>query len=204
MKNIKKYKKMRIIVLNISILVLLFLVACGKKEENIIKDIKVNTLTINKDNSILEIACEDYNKSGIKTKDIKQYIEDAVNQYNESNGKDCIEFLEYDEENDFVRVALNYNDISHYNKFNNTNYNCADFDGSFNGSNIESTFTSMDGTIYEASAIPIEEGLQIITINDECNLLFEGKMLYYNSNVVIIDNQVSTNGEGAAIIIYKN
>ncbi|MCR5147824.1 MAG: hypothetical protein K6C35_02530 [Eubacterium sp.] len=113
---------------------MVFLCACGNKEEEKTEEKKIvppkdyigsidkDTLKMNGDGSILEIACDDYSKVDFNISTLESDLKQEIADYNEKNGKTDISFLQYRNDSGVIKVAIKYLNIEAYNKFNGTDY----------------------------------------------------------------------------------
>jgi hypothetical protein len=206
--NIVTDKKIKITFGILVITVLLLLTGCKKKflekDEDYLGDIRTNTMTINADGSVLEIACQDfsgvtYDISGLENT-IRSEIEDYRTKYGETEDNASVKLLQYENQNGFVRVALKYTNLESYNKFNNTGYT----DGSASSVASDMKLTDLGGNEVVMSDI-INDAYRAFTIDGDYTLTLNGSVLYYNSDAVMggNGNTVVTDGLGTAVIIYQ-
>ncbi len=103
------------------------LTACGKKKDDgpvekisVIGDVNETTLKLNANGSVIEIACEDFahTETAIDTSTLEEFIKSEIDKYNAEAGGNKITFLEYQNDDNFVRTAIQYIDIDTYNSFN--------------------------------------------------------------------------------------
>ena len=121
----KSYTKYICLVLIMTLI--MGLTACGKKKDDgpvekisVIGDVNETTLKLNANGSVIEIACEDFahTEAAIDTSTLEDFIKSEIDKYNAEAGGNKITFLEYQNENNFVRTAIQYIDIDTYNSFN--------------------------------------------------------------------------------------
>lgn len=186
------------------VLVLTMMVGCGKKnknglkDENVIGDISSNTLIINEDGSIREIACQDFSSPEYDISGLKDDIEKQVSEYCNEHSKGAVSFLEYKEEAGVVRVALDYKSSADYNAFNGTDY----LVGDLIGLDTSEAVKGVDGSESTIGDV-LQSGYKAISVDGALNLTISGEILYYNSHVDLSNGNVQTDGTGDAIIIYK-
>lgn len=132
MINIKNNKSNKNIIKNIfiyvfSVLMILSLVGCGKKEEeeeeeyvraSVIGEINENTVKLSPNGTLLEISCEDFAGSDIDTASLEEYINSEIDEYNKNAGVSKISLVEFQEEDGVVKTAIQYSDVYTYNSFN--------------------------------------------------------------------------------------
>ena len=121
----KSYTKYICLVLIMTLI--MGLTACGKKKDDgpvekisVIGDVNETTLKLNANGSVIEIACDDFahTEAAIDTSTLEDFIKSEIDKYNAEAGGNKITFLEYQNENNFVRTAIQYIDIDTYNSFN--------------------------------------------------------------------------------------
>ena len=121
----KSYTKYICLVLIMTLI--MGLTACGKKKDDgpvekisVIGDVNETTLKLNANGSVIEIACEDFahTEAAIDTSTLEDFIKSEIDKYNAEAGGNKITFLEYQNEDNFVRTAIQYIDIDTYNSFN--------------------------------------------------------------------------------------
>ncbi len=202
-KRIKLQKQMKHkqILILIPILILCLFTACGKKKEKYIKDTNVNTITLNEDGSIREIACENFADTSYDISGLKDDIKADIKSYCGSDKKDAVKLLEYKEENRDVRVAIDYKSLDDYNAFNGTSY--------VNGQDLwaygDIGLKDMSGNdIYLSGTDTGSGGYKMFCADDAFTLNISGEIVYYNAHVVInSSNSAKFDGMGNAVIIYK-
>ncbi|MBQ9200261.1 MAG: hypothetical protein IJ141_08790 [Lachnospiraceae bacterium] len=175
--------------------------ACGKKKENYIGNINENTITINADGSIREIACESFSDSSYDISGLKDDIKSEIEKYCGSEKKDAVKLLEYKEENRNVRVAIDYKSLDDYNAFNKTSY--------MNNQDLlafgDVALKDMAGNdIYVSGIDNSSAAYKIFSADDAFTLNISGEIVYYNGHVSINgSNSAKFDGLDNAIIIYK-
>ena len=121
----KSYTKYICLVLIMTLI--MGLTACGKKKDDgpvekisVIGDVNETTLKLNANGSVIEIACEDFahTEAAIDTSTLEEFIKSEIDKYNAEAGGNKITFLEYQNDDNFVRTAIQYIDIDTYNSFN--------------------------------------------------------------------------------------
>ena len=175
---------------------------CGKKkkQEDVIKDVRENTLTINADHTIREIACQDFSDVSYNISGLEQEIKDQVEAYCGEHGAGAVTLVQYDEENKFVRVALDYKSLRDYNGFNGTDF----ADEGVSQVPAEEQLIDLGGKAATASDV-LRDSFHAFRLDGQYNLTINGEIIYYNSHVTLgsSGNKATTDGMGEAIIIYQ-
>lgn len=187
--------------------VLLLCAGCKKMgSEDYLGDTDTNTMTINEDGTILEIACQDF--SGVSydisnlEDTIKSEVEEYRTKYGETDETATVTFLQFENKNDFVRVALEYANLDSYNRFNNTDY--ADGIVTELATNTDMQLTDLGGNAVSLADV-LNDSFRMFEISGDYTLTLNGSVLYYNSDAVKGDDgkTVITDGLGTAVIIYQ-
>jgi hypothetical protein len=167
---------------------------------------------MNEDGTILEVACQDfsgvtYDISGLEDV-IKSEIEDYKTKNGETDENASVKLLQFENNNGYVRAALEYANLESYNKFNNTNYTdgmateiATDTDLA---TSTDMELTDLGGNEVKLSDV-LKDAFRAFTINGDYTLKLNGTVLYYNSDAVKGNDgsTVITDGLGTAVIIYQ-
>ena len=195
----KKIRKETIIILTI-LVVCVLAAACGKKKENYIGDVKENTITINADGSIREIACENFSDTSFDISGMKDEIKSEIDKYCGNDKKDAVKLLEYKEENRNVRAAIDYKSLDDYNAFNGTSYMNSQDLYAFG----DVALKDMAGNDIYISGIDTTAAYKIFSADAAFTLNIPGEIVYYNGHVSVNgSNSARFDGLGNAVIIYK-
>ena len=177
-------------------LLLIFLMGgCSKQ----LTEYQENTLTINKDGTILDISVEDFSEGNYDMSNLEQFIRDEVTDYNAKNGDDRVVLNELNTDNKLARLELLYQSMDDYNAFNHTEYTLKDLiDTTLSGTMI----SAQDGSEIPASDVEDKDYL-VLEVTDAMNLEFQGKVLYYNEYITAQDGTYLSSGEGTAVVVFK-
>ena len=195
-----KCKKKTLLIL-LSTFILCLLSACGKKKVNYIGDVNENTITLNADGSIREIACQDFSDSTYDISGIESDIKSEIEKYCGSDKKDAVKLIDYKEENKNIRVAIDYKSLDDYNAFNGTSYT--------NSQDLlalgDVSLKDMAGNdIYVTGIDTSAATYRLFSADDAFTLNISGEIVYYNGHVAINSaNSAKFDGLGNAVIIYK-
>ncbi len=160
---------------------------------------EANTMTIGKDGTIQDVSVEDFSDGNYDMNNLESFINDEIADYNDSAGTESIILGQFETENKLAKLQLNYTTMEDYNNFNNTDYSLT----SFADSTISGSVTSVsDGSSVAIADIEDKE-YQVLKVADAMNIIFQGKAVYYNSDVTENNGVFTSSGEGTAIIIFK-
>lgn len=177
-------------------LIIFALGGCGKQE---VTSYDKNTMMIGKDDTIQDVSIEDFANGDYNMQELEQFVNSEITKYNSEAGSERITLAELNTENKLARLQLNYASIEDYNQFNHTAYSLKSLaESALNGSLI---------SVSDQKEVPVSEiedkGYRVLTVSDAMDITFEGKPLYYNSNITVSNGIYTADGEGTAIIVFK-
>ena len=225
----KKY-----IYLIISLTLIISLSSCGKEKEetpeyvrpDVFAGYNDSTLVFNADGSILEIAMQDYNNSGVDYSGLKSYVESEIDAANKKLGSENISMTDFFDDSGVVKAAIHYTYINSYNVFNGTSYEMSGYDpekcnisvplsemtdasltdaslSDADFETIEATFTdASDNSVVRSS--DISKSYMMLTIDNRIDVRFEdGNILYYNKYARRNTRTIECSGDGMAVIVFE-
>lgn len=170
--------------------------------DNYVKDYDTNTLIINKNGSLVEVAVEDFQNSSVKEEEINAYIEEQIDAYNEVSGKKVSKKTIDTQDLSKVKLVLKYEDIESYNGFNSLNYKLDDF-VNIQESDFKGSYTSSEGEVVGVADFKEIDESKVLMISEATDLVVDGEIQYYNEEFSVKDDIAKSSGNGTAIIIYK-
>lgn len=188
----------KICLLFTTILLMAVLAGCGNSAQNYDK----NTLIINKNGSIVEVAVEDFQDSSVKEDEIESYIEGQISAYRESSGKKVSKKSIDADDMGQVRLVLNYEDMESYNGFNSLNDTLQDYE-SLSESELKGSYTSASGESVKVADFGDMKNAKVLMVDDATDIVIDGEILYYNEEISLNDKVATATGNSTAVIIYK-
>lgn len=188
-----------------SAMTVMLLTACGQKSLKLTAgDVQTSTMLVGKNGNIQSEIIETFDKSYYKEEELKEYLEDTAELYNESEGKGKVELSSMLVKDETASAVLTYETMEDYQALNGVE--AVNISLSEGERLLPSVLEDLDGKETEASAILEEEkagSYKLLLIEEEYDVVVEGDIKYY-SNCVLIDNtKVHTSGTGISVIIYK-
>lgn len=178
--------------------VLFSLSGCG----NIADDYDESTLIVKKNGSLQEVAVENFEGSSVNAEDLTTYIEEQIADYNDENGKKCVKQKSIDTEDmSNVKLVLAYHDMECYNGFNSLTCSLGTFE-ELEGE-LKGDFTSAEDKKVKLADLEGTDKAKVLVFSEKTNVVIDGEILYYNNEVEMKDEVVTTSGEGDAVIIFK-
>lgn len=170
---------------------------------NYAKEYDRNTLVVKGNDSLVEIAVEDFKDSSVKAEELSAYIKEQIEAYNTEHGKNMVKNKSIDTEDmSKVKLVLTYKDMESYNGFNLLECTLDDF-SNIKESDLKGTFTSADGKSVKAADMENTKKAKVLILSEAADVVVNGDILYYNKEVTVKDGVASASGEENAIIIYK-
>lgn len=180
------------------VLLVSLLTGCG----SVAKDYHENTLIINRNDSVIEVAVEDFQNSQVKQEELETYIKGQIDAYNETNGKkirmqsmDCEDLSQ-------VRLVLSYTDMDSYNGFNEQNCVLKEYADVEVGS-LKGTYTSPEGTQIKMEELGELNNARVLMVEESIDIVIKGEILYFNEEISVKDQIATSTGNGTAVIIFK-
>lgn len=200
----------------------LCLSGCGK----VSMDVDANTLYVDSNGKLTEVIVEDFEKDYYDEDELKTYIDDAVESYQNENGKSDVAVKKYEVKNQVAKLLVEYDSCDSYAAFNETEIYVGTvlkaqaagygFDVHFytpeqSGENdtetdfalgesteeiAENTGSMADGV--SADTVLGEDNNQVLILKHDTNVQVKGEILYVSEHVRVTGkNTAEVYGEGA-------
>lgn len=204
----KRYIMKKRMMTGVLFLMLLLCSACGNK--NLQADsVEENTLLIKQDGSIQAAILEEFDREYYDIDEAKVFIEDAIEEYNETKGKGSVIFNDLKRspfDDDKVCLIVTYKDMDTYDDVTGAKIRHLTIDEAAEEELLPKELTSLrEGSITDSKAVA-EENTQykVITLSSKFHVMVEGKIKYYTNAAVLNNAAVETAGKRKkAVIIYK-
>lgn len=162
-----------------------------------------NTLVVKSNGTLIEVAVEDFSESSVTPEGLSVYITEQIDQYNDTQDKDMVEKDNLiTEDMSEVKLVLKYNNMESYNDFNLLHCTLDDF-SDVDEKSLKGTFTSVDGKSVKVGKMEGVKKAKVLIISEKMDIVLDGTVLYYNKEVSVKDDVISTTGKGNAIVIFK-
>lgn len=161
-----------------------------------------NTLIIKRNGSILEVAVEDLQNSGVSEEDINSYIVQQIKDYQDKSGKNVNEMMIDASDLTKVRLVLEYEDMESYNGFNEANNRLISYQEATDA-DLKGSYTSSSGEQVNVSGIEDVSKAKVLLVTDAVDIVVKGEILACNEEVTLSDDVATTSGNGTAVIVYK-
>lgn len=166
------------------------------------------TLEIKKDGSIVETVRESFEEDYYNVDDLKAYITEELNSYNEDFEEVQIALTDCTVKRKIAQAVLTYQDVEDYMAFNQAELFVGDLAALSETSYHDSVNlkNKKDETVSLSHLIASGESYQSVVVTQSCEVIVSGKIAYVSDNVEILSGKsanVSLNDEACAYIIYK-
>ena len=180
---------------------------CGVKAD--MSKFSENTLAVNKDGSVTELAVESFGEAYYSLDDLKTYVNAQVDAYNSAHppasGKEkdktiTVDEVAVDEEN--ARVVLTYESSQDYADFNYTKLeviNGAKLSGDAAALSLKDADGAEAGNL---SGLEKPEDYEAVVVYTAQNIVVPGKIAYVSSNVTVLDQSLAQGDGTLAVILY--
>ena len=162
-----------------------------------------NTIIIKKNGSVVEVAVEDFKDSSVREEELTSYVEEQIQSYNDANGKGAIKKKSINTDDmSKVKLVLTYKNIESFNGFNLQECKLDDF-SNIKESELNGSYTSSEGKKVEYNDLQDIDKAKVFIVPEAADIVISGDVLYYNEEVSVKDDIMTTTGKDNAIIIYK-
>lgn len=204
----KRYTMRKSMMTGVLFLMVLFCSGCGNK--NLQADsVEENTLLIKKDGSVQAAVLEEFDREYYDIDEAKVFIEDAIEEYNEAEGSECVTFNDLKKspfDDDRVCLIVTYKDMDTYDDVTGAKIRHLTIDEAAGEGLIPEELTSLrEGSAADGETVA-EENTQykVITLSSRFHVMVEGRIKYYTNAAVLNNAAVQTTGKRKkAVIIYK-
>ncbi len=162
-----------------------------------------NTIIIKKNNSIVEVAVENFKDSSVKEEELISYIEDQIKSYNDENGKGKVTKKSINTEDmSKVKLVLAYKNIESFNSFNLQECRL-DALSNIKKSELKGSYTSAEGKKVEYEDLKDVDKANVFIVSEAADIVVSGDVLYYSEEASLKDGIVTTTGKDNVVIIFK-
>ncbi|MFV0343647.1 MAG: hypothetical protein ACK5JH_12305 [Anaerocolumna sp.] len=196
--------------------VAIFLFGCNTQNTINIEETKSNTIFIKNDGTIQAATVETFDKDYYSSEELEAFITENMNDYNEANNKTAnnekqsesnpaisLESLKVDK--GYAVLVLNYASIEDYNAFNEKSMVFTTL-SDVNGKEItlpDVYVSASDGAYVAPEVVLKNEKYKVIIVNDQTDLIIDGKIKYFTNGKLINKSRFEAGGEKESVIIYK-
>lgn len=170
---------------------------------NYAKEYDNNTIIVNKNGSIVEVAKEDYKGTDVSAEELERYIDEQVNLYNEECGSKCIKKKALlTEDMSKTKLVLKYSSVEDYNGFNSLECILCDYEDAKDDI-LKGSFCNAQGESVTSDKFENTDKAKVLVISEATDLVFPKEILYYNKEVKIEKGVITSSGKEDAIVIFK-
>lgn len=196
----------KVILSVVMVLMLTVLAGCEKKATKfVVEDIQTETIFVKRDNTIEAATVEEFNKQHYDLVELKDFIQKEIEKYNTAGGTESIAINDLILKDGNAVLALKYNTVEDYAKFNNFEtsiYRAAELKlASFNTPKV---YVSVkDGSYVDADVALKNEKYNVLIITQGVDVIIDGTIMYYDNAELVSKNKVQTPTDGTSFIVYK-
>lgn len=157
-------------------------------------DAETNTVYIEKKGKIVSKDVELFDEGEYQADDLKEYVENAVKEYTEANGKDTVKFDSLSVKDNMAALILKYASASDYTAFTGTDLFAGTVAEALSaGYTFEDDFVDRDGNLCSTATVLDDSSLKVAIVKGNLNLKVKGEIVYHTiKNVILVDkNTVS-------------
>lgn len=180
-------KRIRCAMLAVLILGMLF-AGCGSV------DSESNMIFVGKKGKVQTVDIEKFDKSYYTEEDFKVFAQEAIDEYNRSHEVDAVTLTEFEVKDEVAKLKMEYKTVSDFSNFNEITL----YQGSVTAAVSEGYLFDVDFSKVEKGEVIgnatradvlAEEGLSVVIIKANTNVMVEGTICYVSTpNVTITGN----------------
>lgn len=170
---------------------------------NYSKDYNKNTLIIKRNNSLIEVAVEDFEGMSVGAEDLTAYIDEQIETYNDMHEKKSVKRASIDTDNiSKTKLVMAYKNIESYNGFNLLDSVLDDL-SNVDEAKLKGKYKDADGKEIAFDKLSDTEGAKVLVLSEKTDVVVKGEILYYNEQVTVKDGIAVCSGNDNAVIIFK-
>lgn len=170
---------------------------------NYSKDYNKNTLIVKRNNSLVEVAVEDFEGMSVGAEDLTAYIDEQIEAYNDQHEKKSVRRASIDTDNmSKAKLVIAYKDIESYNGFNLLDAVLDDLPN-VDESKLKGEYKDADGKELSFEKLSGTDGAKALVLSEKTDVVVKGEILYYNEQVTVKDGIAACDGNGNAVIIFR-
>jgi hypothetical protein len=195
----------RLKICTVLILLVCLLVGCAGREVFLTaKNVKVNTIVIKKDGRVQSSVVEDFDKDYYSKEELDEFINVEIEKYNEGLDAEAVVLASLDYREDKVLVVFTYASFEDYCAFNDVKSQKLTVAKAEERGLLPDTFSSVkDSETVEKDIVLENEKYNVLTLNEEYDVIVEGAIKYYSNAQLLNSTTVQTKSDSTAVIVYK-
>jgi thioredoxin-related protein len=196
----------RVLIGVISILSILMLAGCSKKEIFISTDnVTDNTILVKRDGSLYVAIAEEFDKSYYNLDELNEFITKEVNAYNDKQGSKEVTIEELELKNGKAVMILGYTKMAHYSAFNNVPAAYFSSDTENVALELPSQYLDARKNTQVDKDTAFKSGKnQVLVLYEPYEIIVEGDIRYYSDNATLVDeSKLKSDSEEMTVVIYK-
>ena len=196
----------RVLIGVISILSILMLAGCSKKEIFISTDnVTDNTILVKRDGSLYVAIAEEFDKSYYNLDELNEFITKEVNSYNDKQGSKEVTIEELELKNGKAVMILGYTKMAHYSAFNNVPAAYFSSDTENVALELPSQYLDARKNTQVDKDTAFKSGKnQVLVLYEPYEIIVEGDIRYYSDNATLVDeSKLKSDSEEMTVVIYK-
>lgn len=167
-------------------------------------DLEKNTLSIDDAGIVQSGIVEAFDKDYYKEDELKQYLEDAIAYYNDTNKKDAVTVDSFLIADKSAKVVFQYKSMEDYKKLNDVEAEYLTVEEVTSQGLFPGKFTNLeDGKTVSKNTVEENSDYHVLILNEEYDVKTSGKICYYVNCTVYNNKSVHTSKDETSIIIFK-
>ncbi len=164
-----------------------------------------STVFINSDGTVVSTDVEDFDTDTYKEKDLKKYVEDTIDEYNDKAGEKAVSLKELTVEKNKATLIIKYDSADHYKAFNGIElFNGTVAEVLAAGYTFDGDFASVkDGkaTACDSSKFTKKEGYKVAVFAGSAKIKLDSDILFASvDDVSLVDERTIAIKSGSSLL----
>ena len=164
-----------------------------------------STVFINSDGTVVSTDVEEFDTDTYKEEDLKEYVEDTIDEYNDEAGQKAVSLKDLTVEKNKATLIIKYDSADHYKSFNGIElFNGTVAQALAAGYTFDGDFASIkDGkaTACDSSKFTKKEGYKVVIFEGEAKIKLDSDILYASvDGLSLVDEQTIAIKAGSSLL----
>lgn len=184
----------------------IFLFGCSGGKAINVEEVKADTILLKNDGTIQAATIEAFDKDYYSSEELEAFITEKINEYIGANTTEpsiAIESLKV--KNGTAILLLKYTNLKDYNAFNEKSVIFTTTEAAKGEEvTLPEVFVSASDGAYVAPEVALKNSkYKVIVLNDNTELVVDGKIKYFTNGKLISKSKFQTSGENESVVVYK-
>ncbi|SFR75853.1 hypothetical protein [Anaeromicropila populeti] len=181
------------------------LAGCKSKMKSLdMDDVKTSTILIRSDGTVQSSSVENFEKEYYSESELKDFIDDAVSEYNDKTGEKVIKLEDCEVNDQKASMILTYDSLEHYKQLNEVETVSYTMEEAVDADIFPEKFVNaVDGSEALLKEVTADTSYKVLYVEEATEVIVPEAIKFYSNAMLLRADSVQTTGEEPAVIIYK-